>query len=44
MSIVLNSSGLTIEKLTGIARHNENLDLASESLERIKKCRALIER
>jgi len=44
MSIVLNGSGLTIEKLVQIARHNEKVELAPEALERIKKCRAMLEK
>ncbi|HOD66384.1 MAG TPA: aromatic amino acid ammonia-lyase [candidate division Zixibacteria bacterium] len=44
MPIVLNGSGLTIEKLVRIARHNEAVELAPEALERIKACRAMLER
>ena len=44
MSVVLNGSGLTIEKLVAVARHNEKVELAPEALERIKKCRAMLER
>ena len=44
MSIVLNGSGLTIEKVVRIARHNEKVELAPEALERIKKCRAMLEK
>lgn len=44
MPIVLNGSGLTIEKLVRIARHNEKVDLAPEALERIKKCRTMLEK
>jgi len=44
MAIVLNGSGLTIEKLVAIARHNEPVELAPEALERMKKCRAMLER
>ena len=43
MSIVLNGSELTIEKLVAIARHNEPAKLAPESLERITHCRSLLE-
>ena len=43
MSIVLNGSSLTIEKLERIARHGEKVELAPEALERITKCRALLE-
>ena len=44
MSIVLNGSGLTIEKIVKIARDNERVELHPEALERIKKCRAMLER
>ncbi len=43
MSIVLNGSSLTLEKLVAIARHNEKVELAPDALERIKVCRAMIE-
>ncbi len=43
MSIVLDGSGLTIEKLTAIARNNEKVELAPEALQRIKECRAMVE-
>jgi len=43
MSIVLNGSELTIEKLVAIARHNEPVELAPEALERITHCRGLLE-
>ena len=43
MSIVLNGSGLTIEKLVRIARHNEKVELHPDSLEKIKVCRKMLE-
>ncbi len=43
MSIVLNGSGLTIEKLVRIARFNEKVELGNDALERIKACRAMLE-
>ncbi|HKI77252.1 MAG TPA: aromatic amino acid ammonia-lyase [Ignavibacteriaceae bacterium] len=43
MSIVLNGSGLTIEKIVRIVRHNEKVELSPESLERIKTCRKMLE-
>ena len=36
MAIVLDGSGLTIEKLVRIARFDEKVELSSEALERIK--------
>lgn len=43
MSIVLNGSGLTIEKLVQIARHGEQVELHPDALVRIKVCRAMLE-
>ena len=43
MSIVLNGSGLTVEKLVRIARLNEKVELDSGSLEKIKVCRNMLE-
>ena len=42
MAIVLDGSGLTIEKLTRIARDQEPVELAPDALDRIKACRALL--
>ncbi len=44
MAIVLDGSGLTIERLVDIARHNEPVELHPEALKRIKKCRAMLEK
>jgi len=43
MSVVLDGSNLTIEKLVAIARHNEKVELHPDALERIKICRAMLE-
>ena len=43
MSIVLEGSGLTVEKLVRIARNKEQVELSKDSLERIKTCRAMLE-
>jgi histidine ammonia-lyase len=43
MTIILNGSGLTVEKLVQIARHEEKVELHPEALERIKTCRAMLE-
>ncbi len=43
MTITLDGSSLTVEKLVAIARHNEKVELAPEALERIKVCRAMLE-
>jgi len=43
VAIVLDGSGLTIEKLVRIARYNEKVELPDHAIERIKKCRAMLE-
>jgi histidine ammonia-lyase len=43
MTIVLDGSDLTIEKVVRIARHREKVELAPEAVERIKACRAMLE-
>jgi histidine ammonia-lyase len=43
MTIVLDGSGLTIEKLVRIARDAEPVELAPEAVERIRACRAMLE-
>lgn len=43
MTIVLDGSNLTIEKLVAIARHGEKVGLAPEAVERIDICRDLLE-
>jgi len=43
MAISLDGSNLTIEKIVRIARDNEQVKLHPEALERIKKCRAMLE-
>ena len=43
MPIVLDGSGLTVEKLVRIARDGEKVELHPDALERIKRCRAMLE-
>ncbi len=43
MTIVLDGSGLTIEKLVRIARDGEKVELHPDALERIKACREMLE-
>ncbi len=43
MAVVLNGSGLTIEKVVRIARFNEKVELDPASLEKIKVCRKMLE-
>jgi len=44
VAITLDGSGFTIEKLVRIARHHEKVELSSAALERIKACRAMLEK
>ncbi|MEW5795723.1 MAG: aromatic amino acid ammonia-lyase [Candidatus Zixiibacteriota bacterium] len=44
MAIRLNGSELTIDKLVAIARHREPVELPPDAVERIKKCRAMLEK
>jgi histidine ammonia-lyase len=44
MSIVLDGSGLTVEKIVRIARFGEKVELDKNALERIKICRAMLEK
>lgn len=44
MTIVLDGTNLTCENLVKIARDGEKVQLAPQALERIKACRALLER
>ncbi len=43
MTIILDGSGLTIEKIVRIARFGELVELAPAALERIKVCREMLE-
>jgi histidine ammonia-lyase len=43
MTIILDGSSLTLEKLVAIARFNEKVELAPAALERIKVCRTMLE-
>ncbi len=43
MSIILDGSSLTIEKLVRIAREGESVELDPAALERIKVCRSMLE-
>ncbi|MCP4724685.1 MAG: aromatic amino acid lyase [bacterium] len=44
MAIVLDGSSLTIDKLVKIARDNEKVELAEESLINITRCRTMLEK
>jgi len=43
MTVVLDGSSLTLEKLVSIARDGEKVELSPPALERIKVCRAMLE-
>ncbi|MFH1845347.1 MAG: aromatic amino acid ammonia-lyase [bacterium] len=43
MTVVLDGSGLTIDKVVQIARHGEQVELHPDAVERIKVCRAMLE-
>ena len=43
MAIQLDGEHLTIEKLVDIARHNEKVEIATTSIEKIKECRTMLE-
>jgi histidine ammonia-lyase len=43
MTIAIDGSSLTIEKLVAIARTREEVAIAPEAQERIRKCRAMVE-
>ena len=44
MSITITGKGLTIEKVVSVARHNEIVELHPDALDRIRKCRAMLEK
>jgi histidine ammonia-lyase len=43
MTIILDGSSLTIDKLVRIARHGEQVSLHPDSLARIQRCREMLE-
>jgi len=43
MSLVITGSDLTLEKVQRVARHNEEVQLDSDAVERINRCRAMLE-
>jgi histidine ammonia-lyase len=44
MTIVIDGSNLTVEKVVQVARHNEKIKLDPDALKRIKKCRDVLEK
>jgi histidine ammonia-lyase len=43
MTLIIDGSGLTIEKLVKVARENEKIKIHPDALERVKDCRAMLE-
>ena len=43
MTIAIDGSGLTVERLVAIARSGESVEITPDALERIKVCRAMLE-
>jgi len=44
MTLIIKGAGLTIEDVVNVARNNKKVELHSEAVERIKTCRAMLER
>jgi histidine ammonia-lyase len=44
MTIILDGTGLTIEKLLNIARHKEKVKLNPDAIKRIKECRRVLDK
>jgi len=44
MTIVIDGSNLTVEKVVQVARYNEEIKLHPDALKRIKKCRDVLEK
>jgi len=44
MTLTIKGTGLTIEDVVNVARHNEKVELDPKAIERIHKCRAMLER
>lgn len=44
MTLVIKGSGLTIEDVVNVARHNEKVELHPDSIKKINACRAMLEK
>ena len=44
MTYIITGAGLTIEDVVNVARHNQKVELHPDALERIKKCRAMVDK
>jgi histidine ammonia-lyase len=43
-TLIIDGSGLTIHDVVNVARHNQKVELCPKALERIKTCRAMLEK
>jgi len=44
MTYIIKGAGLTIEDVVNVARHNQKVELHPDALQRIKNCRAMLEK
>jgi len=44
MTLIISGSGLSIENVVSVARHHEEVKLDGDALQRMEKCRAMLER
>ena len=44
MTYIVTGAGLTIEDVVAVARHGEKVELHPDAIERIKKCRSMLEK
>ncbi len=44
MTYIIKGAGLTIEDVVNVARHNQKVELHPDALERMKKCRTMVEK
>ena len=44
MTLIINGSGLTIEKVVSVARHNEKVELSDDALKKMRQCRTMLEK
>ena len=44
MTLIITGSGLTVADIVKVARHNQRVELHPEAIQRINKCRAMLER
>lgn len=44
MALKIKGAGLTIEKMVDVARNNQSIELCEDAVQRIKTCRAMLER